>query len=68
MKLVSKSFGFHLVREITIAGFLYMTIVEKLVWENPKVFHSFTLTQTVVSRQVFVERGSTAWQNGVLFL
>ena len=68
MKLVSKSFGFHLVREITIAGFLYMMFVEKLVWENPKAFHSFTLTQTMVSRQVFVERGSAAWQNGMLIL
>ena len=57
--LVLKSFGFHLVTEITKAGFQYMMFVEKLARENPKAFPS-TLSQAVLSHQLFVKRGSAA--------
>ena len=44
-----------------------MMLVEKLTWENPKAFPS-TLSQVVVSRQLFVEMGSVAWHNEMLIL
>ena len=61
MNLLLKSFELHLVREITIGEFQYLMFVDDLAWKNPKAFASFTVSQAVVSLQLFYERESFAW-------
>ena len=63
--LLSKSFGFHLVRElhVTIAVFQFMMFFEELACKISKAVPSFTFTPFVSSPQLFVETGRAALQN-----